>query len=65
MALVEKLQRELQNQGYYNGTADGYFGETTEAAVKKLQAAKGLKQDGKAGHATQRVLFEGDFPFGS
>lgn len=64
-SLVRELQQELKNQGYYNGTADGYFGETTEAAVKKLQAAKGLKQDGKAGHATQRVLFEGDFPFGS
>jgi len=64
-SLVRKLQEELKEQGYYNGVTDGYFGESTETAVKKLQAAKGLKQDGKAGHATQRVLFEGDFPEGS
>ena len=64
-SLVRKLQEALKDQGYYTGVADGYFGESTELAVKKLQKAKGLNQDGKAGHATQRVLFEGDFPAGS
>ena len=64
-SLVRELQQELKDQGYFNGTVDGYFGESTEVAVKKLQRAKGLQEDGKAGHATQRVLFEGDFPFGA
>ena len=64
-SLVRELQQELKDQGYFSGTVDGYFGESTEVAVKKLQRAKGLQEDGKAGHATQRVLFEGDFPFGA
>ena len=64
-SLVRELQQELKDQGYFNGTVDGYFGESIEVAVKKLQRAKGLQEDGKAGHATQRVLFEGDFPFGA
>lgn len=63
--LVRTMQEELQSQGYYNGTCDGYFGEGTEEAVKRFQAAKGLNQDGKAGPATLRVLYEGNFPIGS
>lgn len=59
---VKKLQRALKNAGYYNGTIDGYYGEDTVKAVKKYQAAKGLKQDGKAGPATLRYLYEGDYP---
>ncbi|MBR6525327.1 MAG: peptidoglycan-binding protein [Clostridia bacterium] len=64
-SLVRELQQELKDQGYFTGTVDGYFGESTEIAVKKLQRAKGLQEDGKAGQATQRVLFEGDYPFGA
>lgn len=62
---VKKLQRALKNAGYYSGTVDGYYGEDTVKAVKKYQAAKGLKQDGKAGPATLRYLYEGDFPEGA
>ena len=62
---VSKLQRALKNAGYFKGEVDGYFGEDTEEAVKKFQKAKGLVQDGKAGFATQRYLYEGNFPNGS
>ena len=62
---VSKLQRALKNAGYFKGEVDGYFGEDTEEAVKKYQKAKGLVQDGKAGFATQRYLYEGNFPNGS
>ena len=41
---------------------DGYYGEDTVEAVKRFQRDKGLIQDGKAGPATQRYLYEGDFP---
>ena len=44
---------------------DGKYGIGTEEAVKRFQADHGLSQDGDAGGATQRVLFEGDFPVGS
>ena len=59
---VKELQKALKAAGYYNGECDGYYGEGTENAVKKYQKTKGLVQDGKAGPATQRYLFEGDFP---
>ena len=38
------------------------YGDATVKAVKNYQRAKGLVQDGKAGPATQRYLYEGDFP---
>ncbi|MBQ8082379.1 MAG: peptidoglycan-binding protein [Clostridia bacterium] len=62
---VRRLQQELKKQGYFKGTVDGRYGLTTQTAVIKLQKAKGLRQDGVASPATQRVLFEGDFPSGA
>lgn len=59
---VTKLQKALKNAGYFSGSCDGYYGDATVEAVKKFQKAKGLSQDGKAGPATQRYLYEGDFP---
>lgn len=59
---VKKLQRALKNAGYYDGVIDGYYGEDTVKAVKRYQASKGLKQDGKAGPATLRYLYEGNYP---
>jgi len=59
---VKQLQRALKNAGYYKGTIDGYYGEGTIEAVKKYQTDKGLKPDGKAGPATLRYLYEGDYP---
>lgn len=61
-SLVTKLQRALKSAGYYSGECDGYYGEDTENAVRRFQRDKGLTQDGKAGPATQRYLYEGDFP---
>ena len=60
--LVMRLQQALKNQGYYTGEVDGFYGDGTMSAVKAFQRVKGLNVDGKAGPATQRVLFEGDFP---
>ena len=62
---VERLQRALKNEGYFSGSVDGYYGEGTANAVKAFQRSQGLKVDGVAGPATQRVLFEGDYPAGS
>ncbi|MBQ7455634.1 MAG: peptidoglycan-binding protein [Clostridia bacterium] len=59
---VTNLQKALKAAGYYDGDCDGYYGEETEKAVKRYQRDKGLVQDGIAGPATQRYLFEGDFP---
>lgn len=64
-SLVKKMQESLRNQGFYTGSTDGYFGEDTEEAVKRFQRYYGLKQDGVAGPATLRYLYEGVFPEGS
>lgn len=63
--LVQNLQQALKNQGYFTGNVDGKYGLATLDAVTRFQAAHGLSQDGKAGPATQRRLFEGNFPIGS
>lgn len=60
--LVTRLQNALKDQGFFSGTVDGKYGLATAEAVRRFQAAKGLSQDGIAGPATQRVLYEGRFP---
>lgn len=62
---VKTLQTYLKKAGYYKGTVDGKYGQSTFDAVKAFQRAKGLTSDGIAGAATQRILIEGDFPLGS
>lgn len=64
-ALVQNLQQALKTRGYFSGTVDGKYGLATVEAVTRFQADFGLSQDGKAGPATQRTLFEGSFPIGS
>ena len=54
---VRKLQNRLDALGYNPGYTDGKFGKTTEAAVMAFQANNNLTVDGKAGPATQRVLY--------
>ena len=54
---VRKLQQRLKDLGYYNGSVDGSFGEGTTAAVMAFQLRNNLTVDGKAGPATQRVLY--------
>jgi len=63
--LVTNLQQALKNQGYLSGTVDGKYGISTMEAVQRFQADHGLSQDGIAGAATQRTLFEGNYPIGS
>ena len=54
---VKTLQKRLKELGYYNGNIDGRFGEATQAAVMAFQLRNNLTVDGKAGPATQRVLY--------
>ena len=54
---VRKLQNRLKELGYYNGSVDGSYGEGTMAAVMAFQMRNNLTVDGKAGPATQRVLY--------
>ena len=54
---VRNLQKRLKDLGYYNGSVDGSYGEGTQAAVMAFQLRNNLTVDGKAGPATQRVLY--------
>lgn len=54
---VRTLQKRLKDLGYYNGSVDGSYGESTQAAVMAFQLRNNLTVDGKAGPATQRVLY--------
>lgn len=59
---IETLQLRLYEMGYLSSSSQvtGYFGELTEAGVKKLQELNGLKADGKAGTATMNLLYSGE-----
>ncbi len=54
---VEALQTRLIALGYDVETADGAFGEKTEAAVRQAQLFAGLEATGVADEATQAVIF--------
>src|SRR5215210_6656792 len=53
---VAALQTALRATGLYGGTLDGIAGPATRAAVRRLQARRGLLVDGIAGPRTRRAL---------
>lgn len=54
---IKIMQNRLIVLGYLTGTADGVYGETTEAAVIAFQKRNNLYADGKAGPDTLSVLY--------
>ena len=55
-ASVKKLQQELGQLNYYEGSADGIMGPQTIAAIKDLQRQANLPQTGTMNAATQAAL---------
>ncbi len=53
---VMNLQKVLTSLGFLSATANGYYGLQTETAVRKFQAAHGLKVLGVVGPATRTAL---------
>ncbi|WP_240977200.1 L,D-transpeptidase family protein [Knoellia koreensis] len=61
-AYVQQVQQRLNNLGYWNGAADGSYGQLTSQAVMALQKAAGIGRDGVFGPATARALENGVRP---
>jgi hypothetical protein len=53
---VTELQKRLIVEGFLSGTATGYFGTMTVAAVKKYQSHYGISQLGNVGPVTRGQL---------
>jgi peptidoglycan hydrolase-like protein with peptidoglycan-binding domain len=56
-AAVSELQAALKLLGYYTGSVDGLYQQSTAIAVSQFQQAAGLNPDGIAGPATWIRLF--------
>ncbi len=54
---VTELQATLKLLGYYSGTVDGIYGQSTVSAVSQFQQAAGLNADGITGPVTWNRLF--------
>ena len=54
---VYDFQKTLNDMGYLNTPATGYFGTDTQAAVIQIQTEKGLAVDGKAGPDTRKAVY--------
>ncbi|HUC14625.1 MAG TPA: peptidoglycan-binding protein [Acidimicrobiales bacterium] len=59
---VKTLQMELSSLGYWVGTPDGTFGDSTQQAVFALQKAARLSADGVVGPKTVAALAAGVVP---
>ena len=53
---VRSAQMALNGQGYDAGQVDGQFGPTTQSAVRRFQAERGLNQSGVLDNATLTAL---------
>lgn len=54
---VSELQQKLTAAGYYKGSITGFYGSTTQTAIRRFQEAKGLPVDGIAGPNTLSALY--------
>lgn len=53
---VKKVQKELQDQGYYHGKIDGLAGPETRAGIRQYQRAEHLTANGDLDSATAAKL---------
>ena len=56
---VTRLQQQLSALGYFSAASTGFYGATTETAVRLFQMANGLPSTGAADAQTQKRMAEG------
>lgn len=61
-APVLELQSQLTALGYWLGTPDGVFGDSTQQAVYAIQKAAGIPVDGVVGPETEAAIKDGVRP---
>lgn len=61
-ATVTELQSTLQLLGYFSGSVNGVFEESTDRAVRRFQQAAGVTADGIVGNETWSRLFPASEP---
>jgi len=55
-AEVKAIQQALKDRGLFKAGVTGYYGEQTQAAVKRFQKQQGISQTGVAGPQTLKAL---------
>lgn len=58
---VTQLQKALHDLGFLTANPTGYYGSSTQAAVRNFQKSKGLTVDGKAGPETRKALLGSNY----
>ena len=59
---ILKLQKALENLGYFDGNPAGNYGSLTTSAVQRFQKQLGLTVTGSADLATIRILYSAEAP---
>ncbi len=59
---INKLQKALEDLGYFDGNPAGNYGSLTTAAVQRFQKQLGLTVTGNADLATLRILYSAEAP---
>jgi peptidoglycan hydrolase-like protein with peptidoglycan-binding domain len=49
---VRAIQSNLRSQGYYTGSVDGIWGQSTQSAIERFQQNRGLQPNGQLNPAT-------------
>lgn len=55
-ASVRQIQSRLHNLGFYSGTIDGTWGQSTQAAIQQFQQNRGLQPNGQLNQETVMAM---------
>lgn len=53
---IRDVQKQLKDEGYYQGAIDGQMGQQTHMAIREFQKARGLPETGQLDEPTKDLL---------